>query len=99
MVIYVQEEVIKRMMIPGQVENWIIIYDIQNMGLTDLPMSSLKEVIGVVSANYGGRLYKLFAVNAPSSIYFAWQAVKTVLDAVTVDKITIAKTNTDKKLF
>ena len=62
-------------------------------------MSALKQVIGVVSANYGGRLYKLFAVNAPGTIYFAWKAVSAVLDPVTVDKVTISKTNTDKKLF
>ena len=69
------------------------------MGITDLPMSTLKEIIGVISANYGGRLYKLFAVNAPGTIYFSWKAVSAFLDPVTVDKVTISKTNTDKKLW
>jgi hypothetical protein len=87
------------MMIPGQVENWIVIYDLGNMGLTEIPMSALKEVIGTISANYGGRLYKLFVMNAPGTIYFAWQAVKAVLDPVTVEKVSISKTNSDKKLF
>ena len=69
------------------------------MGITELPMGTLKDMIGVISANYGGRLYKLFTVNAPGTIYFSWQAFKGFLDPVTVDKITIAKTNTDKKLW
>ncbi len=69
------------------------------MGITDLPMGTLKDMIGVISANYGGRLYKLFVVNAPGTIYFSWQAVKGFLDPVTVEKITIAKNHTDKKLW
>ena len=56
-------------------------------------------MIGLISANYGGRLYKLFAVNAPGTIYFTWKAVSAFLDPVTVDKITISKTNSDKKLW
>ncbi len=69
------------------------------MGITDLPMGTLKDMIGVISANYGGRLYRLIVVNAPSTIYFSWQAVKGFLDPVTVDKVIIAKNHTDKKLW
>lgn len=69
------------------------------MGVTELPMSTIKEVLQVISANYGGRLYKLFVVNAPSTIYFSWKAVSAFLDPVTVDKVSISKTNTDKKLW
>lgn len=31
---FVHEEVIKSMFLPGQVENWVVIYDLGSMGLT-----------------------------------------------------------------
>jgi hypothetical protein len=87
------------MFIPGQVEQWNIIYDLGGMGLTDVPINALKSALQIVSANYGGRLYKLWIVNAPTSIYFSWKVVKNFLDPITVDKITIAKKNTDDSIW
>ena len=69
------------------------------MGITDIPMSLLKEVLGIISSNYGGKLYKLFVVNAPTMVSFSWKAVSAFLDPVTVDKVTISKSNTDKKFW
>jgi hypothetical protein len=36
---YLFEIIINGMMIPGQVENWIFIMDLQHMGLTSLPIN------------------------------------------------------------
>ncbi len=52
-----------------------------------------------MSLNYGGKLNKMFTVNAPGTIWFGWKAVSAFLDPVTVDKIKISKTNTQKSLF
>lgn len=52
-----------------------------------------------MSVNYGGRLYKMYTVNAPGTIWFGWKAVSAFLDQVTVDKIKISKTNTDKSMW
>ncbi len=97
--IYVHEEVIKNMFIPGQVENWTVIYDLGGMGVTEIPMSAIKGTTAKVSHNYGGKLYKMFTVNAPGTIYFTWKLVSAFLDPVTVEKIKISKTNTDKTIF
>jgi hypothetical protein len=82
------------MFIPGQVENWICIYDLGGMGLTEIPMNAIKTTTAKMSSNYGGRLYKMFTVNAPGTIWFAWKAVSAFLDPVTVEKIKISKTHT-----
>ena len=92
---YVHEEVIKTMFLPGQVENWVIIYDIGGLGVTEMPMGAIKTVTNKMSANYGGRLFKMFSVNAPGTIWFAWKAISAFLDPVTVEKIKISKTNTE----
>lgn len=97
--IYVHEEIIKNMFLPGQVENWNIIYDLGGMGVTEIPMSAIKSTTAKMSANYGGRLYKMFTVNAPGTIYFTWKVVSAFLDPVTVEKIKISKNNTEKSLF
>jgi hypothetical protein len=97
--IFVHEEVMAKMFIPGQVENWIIIYDLGGMGVTDIPISAIKGSTQKMSQNYGGRLYKMFVVNAPGTIYFSWKMVSAFLDPVTVEKIKISKNNTDKTMF
>lgn len=97
--IFVHEEIMKSMFIPGQVENWTIIYDLGGMGISDIPMSAIKSTTQKMSQNYGGRLYKMFVVNAPGTIYFSWKAVSVFMDPVTVEKINISKKPTDKHMF
>lgn len=97
--IYVHEEIIRNMFIPGQVENWVVIYDLGGMGITDIPISAIKGSTQKMSQNYGGRLYKMFVVNAPGTIYFTWKMVSAFLDPVTVEKIKISKTNSDKSMY
>ena len=41
----------------------------------------------------------MFILNAPGTVYFSWKIVKNFLDPITVDKITIAKKNTDESLW
>lgn len=50
-------------------------------------MSACKEIMKTLSDNYGGRLYRLFAVNVPTLATLAWKAAKIVLDDATVEKI------------
>ena len=97
--LYVHEQIINQCFIPGQVENWIVIYDLGGMGVSDIPISAIKGSSQRISQNYGGRLYKMYVVNAPGTIYFTWKIVSAFLDPVTVDKIKINKTNTDKSMF
>lgn len=97
--IFVHEEVMQHMFLPGQVESWNIIYDLGGMGITEIPTGTLKTMLQKMSANYGGRLYRLWVVNAPMSITFSWKIVTAFLDQVTVDKIKISKSSTDKDMW
>lgn len=72
------------MLIPGQVESWSIIYDLSELGLTDLPLTTMKKMLAKISLNYGGKLCKLWIVNAPKGISTTWKIVSTFLDDVTV---------------
>jgi hypothetical protein len=91
---FVHETIIQNCFLPGQVENWIVIYDLGGMGVTEMPMNAIKSVTAKMGANYGGRLFKMFTVNAPGTIWFLWKAVSGFLDEVTVNKIKISKEST-----
>lgn len=73
-----------KVFLPGQVESWVIIYDLAGMGVTEIPTGTLKSVITKLSAHYGGRLFKLWIVNAPMTITFSWKLVTPFMDKVTV---------------
>ena len=62
-------------------------------------MNAIKEVTAKMSLNYGGKLAKMYTVNAPGTIWFAWKAVSSFIDPVTEEKIKISKTNTEKGLW
>jgi len=87
------------MFIPGQVENWVVIYELGGMGITEIPISAIKSTTQKMSQNYGGRLFKMYIMNAPGTIYFTWKMVSAFLDPVTVDKINISKTNSEKSMY
>lgn len=87
------------MFLPGQVESWVVIYDLGGMGVTEIPTGILKSIIQKLSANYGGRLYRLWVVNAPMTISFSWKIISNFMDQVTVDKIKISKKSTEKDIF
>jgi len=45
-VIYTLEEVRNKMHIPGQVENWNVIYDLGGIkNMMDLPVSAIKKIV------------------------------------------------------
>ena len=83
-IVYTQETIINNFFLPGQVESWSIIYDLSEMSISDIPLTALKGILGKISLNYGGRLHKLWIVNAPSGITTTWKVVSTFLDDVTV---------------
>lgn len=41
----------------------------------------------------------MFVVNAPPSVYITWKIISAFLDPVTVEKIKLSKTGTEKSLF
>ena len=67
--------------------------------MSEIPTKLLKNVLKKISLNYGGRLFKLWIVNAPSSVSVSWKIVSAFLDDVTVNKVKIVKKNTDKSIF
>ena len=79
------------MLLPGQIENWVVLTDLGKNGLKNLSISSLKQVLGILQANYRCRLGVNYIINPPKSVWVLWSCIKPFLDEVTIDKIKISK--------
>lgn len=87
------EYILENFLLPGQIENWVVIMDLYNMGLWSLPINNLKTIMGYLSNNYRSRLYKCYIVNTPGTISIPWNIVKGFLEQNTIDKISFYDTS------
>lgn len=81
--------VIRHGLIPGKIENWTVILDMNNVGLTQIPKSLLQGMISAMTKNYRGRMFKLFVLNVAWLVRGLWKLVKTLIDEFTASKINI----------
>ena len=88
---YVLEFASTKLMIKGHIENWIIITDLNNKSLTNLPLSELKQIISVLQNNFRCRMIVNYIVNAPRTLSFLWGLLKKFVEPHTVNKIRISR--------
>lgn len=87
--------VVETMMIEGQVENWVIIIDLNKVGVTGAmsvlfpTTQTMKESIKFLSNSFRQRLKSTYMVNCPGLISFAWKAAKAFLDEQTIKKVSL----------
>lgn len=87
------------MFIPGKIENWVIVLNLNKMGISSLPINAMKEIMGFLSSNFRSRLFVMYVINAPGAIVIPWNMAKSFLEENTVKKINISKSSDLKKLF
>jgi hypothetical protein len=88
---YVLEFASTKLMIKGHIENWIVITDLNNKSLTNLPLSELKQIISVLQNNFRCRMIVNYIVNAPRALSFIWGVLKKFIEPHTVNKIRIIR--------
>lgn len=50
-------------MVPGKVENLTCIFDMRNVGVTEMPSKHISSFVKSMSVNYCGRMFKFFATD------------------------------------
>ena len=95
---YILEYCITHLMLPGRIENWIIITDLNNKSLSSLPISELKRVIKTLQDNFRCRMIVNYVVNAPRSLKFMWTVIKGFIEPHTVNKIRILREGQPKEM-
>jgi len=96
---YFLEYMIQHLLLPGQVERWVIVLDLKGMGLTSLPFGMLKTVLGFLQNNFRSRLFKMYIMNSPTSLYFSWKMIKGLLEETTTQKINFSKESANEDLW
>ncbi|CAD8171401.1 unnamed protein product [Paramecium octaurelia] len=93
------EHVLSNYMLPGQIENWVVVMDLGGLGITSLPRLQLQRVLDYLQNNYRSRMHKCYVINCPSTITFSWNIVKGFLEEITVRKISFEKSSIPTGLF
>jgi hypothetical protein len=81
--------IIRNCHLPGQIENWSVIIDFTNVGVTQIPKTLLQGMISTMSRNYRGRMYRLFAIHTAWLVRGLYSIVRPMLDEFTSSKINI----------
>jgi hypothetical protein len=76
-------------MVPGRVEQWILIIDLNNTNLTQIPLSKTKSFLTAASTFFAGRAFKTYVVNAKWSIRAVFACVVAVMDDFARAKIEV----------
>ena len=87
------------MLIPGQVENWIAVNDMNKKGLGSLSVSNIKKILNMLQANYRCRLGMGYIINPPKSFSFIWSVAKPFMDASVIAKTRVSKGSTPHEML
>ena len=96
--VYFLEYLINNLLIPGQVENWLIILDVANFSMLFIPQE-LKTIFNVLMNNYKCRMFVMYIVNVSTVLNFLWSTFIRVLDTNTEKKIRLLKKSDMKQIF
>ena len=55
--------VVKKLLVPGRVENWIMIIDLNEIGVASLPAKKVKAIVDLTQTHFGGRLFRQLCIN------------------------------------
>lgn len=99
MIAFLLDFVIENMLMPGHVENWVVISDFEKNGFGELGFGSLKQVMGILTDNYRCRLGCNYVVNPAKIVYYMWSCMKPFLDDVLIEKVKILNKPHPEELF
>jgi len=88
----------ERLLIPNIVENWVLLIDLKNIGMTDVPISKMKALVSSGQENFPCHFAKTYCVNAnwqSKSVFFL---CNVAMDECTKAKICVCGSDLSKDL-
>lgn len=77
-------------MVPGKIETWISIIDMENVTVSDFgDMIEFRKYDEEFLRNFMGRDHRMIMCNIPSVINGIWKIMQTWIDSFTQQKISI----------
>ena len=92
-IIYLMNYVMEYLLIPGQIENWIVFVDFDGVGLTDL--GDFQKIITTLSKRRG-RVFKNFFVNIGSFLKFSLKTILKMVSSVAKKTIILGHNEMNK---
>ena len=93
---FISQYVVDNHMYAGKSENWLTVFDLNNVGITALPRDWIVEFINKFKHHYYQRNVGMFLLNSPFMIKFLWSFLSVFIPESTKKKITIVSSNTRK---
>lgn len=90
LIIYIAEYIKEEIFVFGKIENWVLVVDLGQIGVLDLPFGLLKDLLATLGNNYRAKMFRLYVVNAPWSVTLLYSFINT-FDKKTQKKILISK--------
>ena len=81
--------VIEKGMVPGRVECWTCIFDLSDVGATEIPTKHIQAIVKSMSKNFRGRLFRFFATEVNWMVRGLWKMAHRFVDEFTNRKLLI----------
>ena len=88
-----------RGLIAGKVENWVTIFDLKGIGLTNVPKKLIKAITKPLNDYFKCRLYRMYVINAKWSFKIMWKLAKKLVDPLTLQKFIVTGDDYEKVLL
>ena len=90
--------IVNNMLLPGQIENWVMILSFEGTSPFNLP-DAVKKLIKTLSENFLSRLYKCYLFGMSFVINILYKFICNFLEEITIQKITVLEKKHTQKLF
>jgi len=87
------------MLLPGQIENYIVIVNVNKLGVSEISKAILSKIIECLSKGYRYRTKRMYILNATFAIRMFWKVMETFMSAQMRSKMVMADKNTTPELL
>ena len=96
--LFVCQFAVNNLLIPGQIENWIMFFNLKGTSLLSLP-EPIKQLVQELSDNFNFRLYKCYVLGMSLIMRILYKFVTNFIGQPNEDKLIILDGKKDKHLF
>ena len=96
---YAAYYVIDNWLLPGKIENWILVDDLNNLAISKLPTKTIVKMLGSMQQHLKWRACKVFLVNVTFGIRALYKILTPFIDKKVKQKVEMTKNSYNPKLL
>ncbi len=75
--------------LPGKVEQWLVIMDLDGVALSQIPVNALRKFLSLAQNTFRARCHRAYILNAGWLLRSAWACFSAMLDATSAQKVVL----------